>query len=59
MSTGEDYSLVGFPILVLELVVTWEDGDILTTDAAFWGKILEFDIVLLDRRGERPTELVI
>jgi len=56
MSAGEDHSPWGFSVLVLELVVTWEDSDILTIDATFWGKILEFDIASLDIRGERSTE---
>ncbi|EXK32475.1 hypothetical protein FOMG_12648 [Fusarium oxysporum f. sp. melonis 26406] len=52
MPTGEDHSPVGFSLAVLELVVKWEDGDILPTDATFWGKIPEFNIISLDIRGE-------
>lgn len=53
---GEDQSPEGFSLAVLELVVKWEDGDILPTDATFWGKIPEFDIISLDIRGELRPE---
>lgn len=54
--TGEDHSSMGFSLAVLELVVKWEDSDILLTDATFWGKIPEFDIISLDIRGELRPE---
>ncbi|KAK2135712.1 hypothetical protein NOF04DRAFT_1340824 [Fusarium oxysporum II5] len=54
--TGEDHSPEGFSLTVLELVVKWEDGDIPPTDATFWGKIPQFDIISLDIRGELRPE---
>ncbi|EXA48620.1 hypothetical protein FOVG_05302 [Fusarium oxysporum f. sp. pisi HDV247] len=56
MPTGEDHSPVGVSLVVLELVVKWENSDVLPTDATFWGKIPEFNIVSLDIRGEPRPE---
>ncbi|KAK2932122.1 hypothetical protein FoTM2_006579 [Fusarium oxysporum f. sp. vasinfectum] len=53
MPTGEDHSPVGVSLVVLELVVKWENSDVLPTDATFWGKIPEFNIVSLISEASR------